>query len=68
MEMLERLIDAKVTEHGTILEELEIVSPITGIKVRLLMEHLADGSYRTLESDWGSAVRLGDERRDTMNQ
>jgi hypothetical protein len=46
---MERLIDIKVTRHGTILEELEIVCPMTGFRMRLLVEHSADGSYRTVE-------------------
>jgi hypothetical protein len=47
--MLERLLDVKVTAHGTIIEEVEISYPMTGFRMRLLMEHFADGSYRTLE-------------------
>ena len=49
MQTMERLIDVEVTEHGTILEELEIVCRMTGFRLRLLVEHLADGSYHTLE-------------------
>ena len=46
--MLERLIDVKVTAHGTILEELEIIYPMTGFRVRLLVEHLGEGFYRSV--------------------
>ena len=49
MEQVERLIGMEVTEQGTILEELEVVHPATGLTLRLLVEHLADGSHRTLE-------------------
>jgi len=45
--MLERLIDVEVTAHGTILEELEII-PMTGFRVRLLVEHLSEGFYRSV--------------------
>jgi hypothetical protein len=49
METMERLIDLEITEYGTILEELEIVYAMTGFRQRVLVEHLPDGSYRTLE-------------------
>ena len=49
METMERLINVEVTAYGTVLEELEVVYPMTAFKLRLLVEHLADGSYRTLE-------------------
>ena len=48
METMERLVDLEITKYGTIIEELEIVYPMTGFRLRLLVEHLADGSYRTL--------------------
>jgi hypothetical protein len=47
--MLERLIDVEVTGHGTILEELEIVCCMTGFRLRLLVEHLGDGSCHSVE-------------------
>jgi hypothetical protein len=46
---MERLIDVEVTTRGTIIEEVEVAYPMTGFRLRLLVEHLADGSYRTLE-------------------
>lgn len=49
MQKMERLIDVAVTERGTILEELEVVCRMTGFRLRLLVEHLGDGSHRTLE-------------------
>jgi hypothetical protein len=53
METMERLVDLEITKYGTILEQLEIVYPMTGFRLRLLVEHLADGSYRTLNLDPG---------------
>lgn len=46
---LERLIGVEVTGRGTILEELEIVCSMTGFRMRLLVEHLGKGSYRSIE-------------------
>jgi hypothetical protein len=46
---MERLIDIEVTGHGTILEELEIVCCMTGIRTRLLVEHLGEGFYCSVE-------------------
>jgi hypothetical protein len=46
---MERLIDVEVTGHRTILEELEIVCHMTGFRRRLLVEHLGDGSYNSVE-------------------
>lgn len=46
---MERLIDVEVTGHGTILEELEVICAMTGFRLRLLVEHMIDGSYRTHE-------------------
>lgn len=53
MQTMERLIGVEVTRHGTILEELEIVCRMTGFRLHLLVEHLGDGSRRTLESKPG---------------
>jgi hypothetical protein len=49
METMERLLDVEVTASGTILEQLEIVYPMSGFRLRQLVEHLADGSYRILK-------------------
>ena len=46
---MERLIDVEVTEHGTIIEELEIICSMTGFRRRLLVEHLGEGFYRSVE-------------------
>jgi hypothetical protein len=48
METMERLIDAEVTAHATILEELEVVCCMTGFRLRLLVEHLGEGFYRSV--------------------
>jgi hypothetical protein len=50
---MERLLDVEVTWRGTIIEELEIVYAMTGFRMRLLVEHFSDGSYRTLELEPG---------------
>jgi hypothetical protein len=47
--MVERLIEVDVTAHGTILEELEVVCPMTGFRLRLLVEHTIAGSYHTFD-------------------
>jgi len=45
---MERLVEVEVTRYGTILEELEIVYPMTGFRLRLLVEHLGEGFYRSV--------------------
>lgn len=47
--MLERLVDVEITEYGTLIEELEIVCCMTGFRMRLLVEHLGEGFYRSVE-------------------
>ena len=44
--MLERVVDIRFTRYGTILEELEILCCMTGFRRRVLVEYMADGSYR----------------------
>ena len=44
---MQRLIAVEVTEHGTVIEELEVVCPMTGFRLRLLVEYLGDGIYRS---------------------
>ncbi len=46
---MERLIGVRVTEHATVIEELEIVCCMTGFRRRLLVEHLGEGFYRCAE-------------------
>jgi hypothetical protein len=52
-ETIEKLIDLKVTEHGTIIEEVEIICCMTGFRLRLLVEHTADGAYRPIKLEPG---------------
>jgi hypothetical protein len=47
--MLERVLDIWFTRYGTILEVLEIVCCMTGFRRRLLVEHMVDGSCRSVE-------------------
>ena len=47
--MMERLLDVEVTRYGTIIEEVEMVCCMTGFRLRLLVEHLCDGSCRSIE-------------------
>lgn len=47
--MFERVLDIRFTRYGTILEELEITCCMTGFRLRLLVEHMTDGSYRSVE-------------------
>ncbi len=49
MQTMERVIALQITERGTLLEELEIICRMTGFRLRLLVEHLGDGSCRTIE-------------------
>jgi hypothetical protein len=49
IEMLERVLDIWFTRYGTILEVLEIVCCMTGFRRRLLVEHMVDGSCRSVE-------------------
>jgi hypothetical protein len=37
--MMERLLEIKVTEHGTILEELELICTMTGFSRRFFPPH-----------------------------
>ncbi len=47
--MVERLLDIEVTRYGTVIEELEIACPMTGFRMRLLVEHLGEGCYRSVD-------------------
>ena len=46
---LPRLSFLGIIGHGTIVEEKELVSCMTGFRMRLPIEHLTDGSYRSLK-------------------
>ena len=47
--MLERLLDIEVTEHGTIIEEVELVCTMTGFRQRFLFHHIGEGVFRSVE-------------------
>jgi hypothetical protein len=47
--MVERLLNVEVTRYGTIIEEVEIFCCMTGLSWRLLVEHLGEGFYRSVE-------------------
>ena len=47
--MLERLLDIEVTEHGTIIEEIELICCMTGFRRRLLVHHIGEGFFRSVE-------------------
>lgn len=51
--MMERVIDIKVTRYGTILEEIELICTMTGFRMRFLVEHMYDGSQRSIEIEAG---------------
>jgi hypothetical protein len=52
-ETIEKLIDLKITEHGAIIEEVEIICCMMGFRLRLLVEHSADGAYRPIKLEPG---------------
>jgi len=47
--MLERLIDIEVGEDGTVTEEVELISTMTGFRRRFLIHHLGEGFFRCVE-------------------
>ncbi len=47
--MIERLIDIEVTRHGTIMEEIEVICTMTGFRQRLLIHHIGEGLFRSVE-------------------
>ena len=47
--MMERLLEVEVTEHGTIFEEIELICTMTGFRRRLLVHHLRDGFFHSVE-------------------
>jgi hypothetical protein len=47
--MMERLLDVEVSRYGTIIEEIELICTMTGFRLRLLMEHLGEGYYRSVD-------------------
>ena len=64
METMERLVDLEITKYGTILEQLEIVYPMTGFRLRLLVEHLGPtGPTAPSILSQGSEAEQGAPRR-----
>jgi hypothetical protein len=46
--MVERLLEIEVTEHGTVLEEIELVCTMTGFRSRFLIHHIGEGFFRSV--------------------
>ena len=51
--MMERLLEVEVTEHGTIIEEIELICTMTGFRRRFLLHHLGYGFFRSVELEAG---------------
>ena len=47
--MMERLLEIEITEHGTVLEELELICTMTGFRSRFLVHHIGEGFFRSVE-------------------
>ena len=47
--MLERLLDVEASEHGTLTEEIELTSTMTGFRGRYLIHHIEEGFFRSVE-------------------
>ena len=50
MTTVEILMDVEVTPYGTIIEEVQIICPMTGFRRRVLVEHTIEGLCRSLEA------------------
>ncbi len=46
--MMERLLEVEVTEHGTIIEEIELICTMTGFRSRFLVHHMGEGFFRSV--------------------
>ncbi len=46
---MERLVDVEVSEYGTITEELELLCCMTGHRRRLVVHHIGEGFFRSVE-------------------
>jgi hypothetical protein len=49
IEKMERLLEVEVTEHGTIIEEIELICTMTGHRRRFLVHHIGEGFFRSVE-------------------
>ena len=47
--MLERLLDVEASEHGTLTEEKELICTMTGFRRRLLVHHIGERFFRSVE-------------------
>ena len=46
--MMERLLEIELTEHGTVLEELELICTMTGFRSRFLIHHIGEGFFHSV--------------------
>jgi hypothetical protein len=51
--MMERLLEIEITEHGTVLEEIELICTMTGFRRRFLVHHIGEGFFRSVEMSLG---------------
>jgi hypothetical protein len=51
--MVERLLEIEVTEHRTVLEEIELICTMTGFRRRFLVHHIGEGVFRSVEMSLG---------------
>ena len=47
--IMERLLDFEITEHGAVTEEIELICCVTGFRRRFLVHYLGEGLYRSAE-------------------
>jgi hypothetical protein len=47
--LMERLLDFEITEHGTVTEEIELICTMTGFRRKILFHYLGGGFYRSAE-------------------
>ena len=43
------MIDVEVGERGTVTEEVELICTVTGFRRRLLVYHIGEGFFRSVE-------------------
>ena len=46
---MERVFDIEVTKYGTIIEEIELICCMTGFRRRLLVHHIGEGFFRSVD-------------------
>ena len=47
--MLERLLGIEVGQNGTVTEEIELISTMTGFRRRFLVHYIGEGFFRSVE-------------------